>query len=213
MWIKTKSLHFNHMLVIWYKIHCAGVLRHVGGPCSVWKALLSLWHWIPGGGRLCGCGRGGVGRFKAVTYLWHNPQSFKQNLLFISCSSYLSEHRRTVDVFMDLPLIRVWFLASGDWLVCMSAEGASVRLGQSRAQTEITSSSLSCSNWKSQFTQLHQQQDGLQQLQQEQNPQRPGAHGPNWMWVFPPLKHLKQVWGKLERREQPGIKFAAVKSL
>lgn len=47
---------------------------------------------------------------------------------------------------MDLPLIRVWFLASGDWLVCMSAVGASVHLGQSRAQTEIKSSSLNCSN-------------------------------------------------------------------
>lgn len=151
-------------------------------------------------GGLCGCGRGGVGQ--AVTYLWNNPQSFKLNLLFISCSSYLSEHRRTVDVFMDLPLIRVWLLASGDWLVCMSAVGASVHLGQS---AEINSSGLNCSNWKSGFTQRHRQQDGLQQLQQEQNPQRPGAHAPNRMWVFPALKHLKQVWGKLERREQTSL--------
>lgn len=135
------------MLVIWYKIHCAGVLWHVGGPFSVWKALLSLWNWTPGGGRLWGCRRGGVGHFKAVTYLWNNPQSFKLNLLLISCSSYLSQHRRTVDVFMDLPLVRAWFLASGDWLVCMSAVGASVRLGQSREHTEIKSSSLNCSSW------------------------------------------------------------------
>lgn len=44
---------------------------------------------------------------------------------------------------MDLPLIRVWFLASGDWLVCMSAVGASIHLGQS---AEINSSGLNCSN-------------------------------------------------------------------
>lgn len=188
------------MLVIWYKIHCAGVLWHVGGPFSVWKALLSLWNWTPGGGRLWGCRRGGVGHFKAVTYLWNNPQSFKLNLLLISCSSYLSQ--QTYGGCVYGPPIGQSVVLGERWLAGLYVSSGSERTPRSeqRAYRDKVIE-LELQQLKFRFTQRHQQRDGLQQLQQEQNPQRPGAHGPNWMWVFPPLKHLKQVWGKLERRE------------